>query len=87
MGKKNQSGSLVDAVLESLPSRIHGNAPWYERVAAEHRAEIAEVKAAWKAGKIAVPRNTAAKHIAAQLRERGISTVGHQGVCEWLARD
>lgn len=86
MGKKNQSGSLVAAVLESLPSRVHGTPPWYERVAPEHRAELEELRAAWKSGELKVPRNTAARFIAAQLRERGIATVGTQGVCEWLGK-
>lgn len=86
MGKKRQSGSLVAAVLESLPTRVHGNSPWYERVAPEHLAELAELKAAWQAGALKVRRNTAARIIAAQLNERGISTVGPQGVNEWLAK-
>jgi hypothetical protein len=86
MGKKIQSGSLVNAVIESLPRRIHGTAAWYERVAPEHQAELAELKAAWQSGELKVPRNTAARFISAQLRERGISTVGTQGVCEWLAK-
>jgi hypothetical protein len=87
MGKRSQSGSLVDAVIKSLPARIHGNAPWYERLRPEHLSELVELKAAWKSGRLAVPRRTAARHIAAQLRERGISTVGMQGVDEWLKRD
>jgi len=87
MARKRQSGSLVAAVIESLPTRVHGNAPWYERVAPEHLDELAELKAAWKSGRLGVPRMTAARHISAQLRERGISSVGRQGVDEWLARD
>jgi len=87
MRAKNRSGGLVAAVIESLPTRVHGNAPWYERVAPEHLDELAELKAAWKSGRLGVPRMTAARHISAQLRERGISPVGRQGVDEWLARD
>ena len=87
MAKKRRSGSLVDAVIESLPTRIHGNAPWYERVAPEHLEELVELKAAWKSGRLSVPRRTAARHISSELRERGISKVGTQGVDEWLARD
>jgi hypothetical protein len=86
MAKKRRSGGLVAAVIESLPTRIHGNAPWYERVDPEHQAELAELKAAWKSGQLNVPRNTAARHIAAHLYERGIATVGAQGVNEWLAK-
>jgi len=87
MRAKSRSGGLVAAVIESLPTRVHGNAPWYERVAREHLDELAELKAAWKSGRLGVPRMTAARHISAQLRERGISSVGRQGVDEWLARD
>jgi len=86
MVKKSQSGSLVAAVIESLPSRVHGNTPWYERVAPEHQAELEELRAAWKSGELKVPRNTAARFISAQLRKRGIATVGTQGVNEWLAK-
>lgn len=86
MGRKSQSGGLVAAVIESLPSRVRGTPPWYERVAPEHQAELAELKAAWQSGLLPVPRNTAARHIAAQLRERGISNIGTQGVNEWLAK-
>jgi len=87
MARKRRSGGLVAAVIDALPTRIHGNAPWYERVAPEHLEELVELKAAWKSGKLGVPRMTAARHISAQLRERGISPVGRQGVDEWLARD
>ena len=86
MGKKSQSGSLVAAVIESLPRRIHGFSRWHERVAPEHQAELAELKAAWQSGRLKVPKNTAARFIAAQLNERGISTVGTQGVKEWLGK-
>ena len=86
MAKKSQSGSLVAAVIESLPTRVHGNTPWYERVAPEHLAELAELKAAWQSGQLKVRRNTAARIIAAHLNERGISTVRTQGVCEWLGK-
>ena len=86
MVKKSRSGSLVAAVLESLPRKVHGSAPWYERVAPEHLAELAELKAAWQSGALKVPKNTAARFIAAQLQERGISTVGTQGVNEWLGK-
>jgi hypothetical protein len=86
MGKKSQRGSLVAAVIESLPRKVHGTPPWYERVAPEHQAELEELRVAWKSGELKVPRNTAARFIAAQLRERGISTVGTQGVCEWLGK-
>jgi hypothetical protein len=87
MARKRRSGGLVAAVIDALPTRIHGNAPWYERVAPEHLEELVELKDAWKSGRLGVPRMTAARHISAQLRERGISPVGRQGVDEWLARD
>jgi hypothetical protein len=86
MARKRHSGSLVAAVIESLPTRVHGNTPWYERVAPEHQAELEELRAAWKSGKLKVRRNTAARIIAAHLHERGIATVGTQGVCEWLGK-
>lgn len=86
MARKRHSGSLVAAVIESLPRKVHGTPPWHERVAHEHQAELEELKAAWKSGELKVPRNTAARFIAAQLRERGIAIIGTQGVNEWLAK-
>jgi len=86
MARKRRGGGLVAAVIDALPRKVHGTPPWYERVAPEHQAELEELKAAWKSGELKVPRNTAARFIAAQLHERGISTVGTQGVNEWLAK-
>lgn len=86
MGKKRPSVSLVASVLESLPTRVHGTRAWYERVAPEHREEIAALKAAWIAGQFKVPQNTAARFIAKRLNELGISNVQQQGVNSWLGK-
>lgn len=86
MGKKSQGVNLVESVLESLPDRINGSQAWYERIAPEHRKEVADLKAAWLAGKFKVRRNTAARFIAKTLNELGISTVQTQGVNAWLGK-
>lgn len=92
MARKRQSGGLVAAVIESMPPRVHGSLPWYERVAPEHREELDELKAMWRAGRLrdksgqALPKNTAARLISMKLNEGGISNVGTQGVNEWLGK-
>jgi capsid protein len=62
----------------------HGPATWYERVAPEHRDELNAIKAAWKNGELGSRRKTLARAIAANMRARGISDVGEQGVISWL---
>ena len=84
MKKQSPSASLLDDVRESLAACRHGPLPWHERVAPEHRAELAALKAAWLAGELGTRRKTLARTISARLRERGISDVGEQGVISWL---
>jgi hypothetical protein len=82
--KKSPSSGLLDDVRESLAACRHGPARWYERVAPEHRAELAALKAAWLAGELGTRKKTLARTISARLRDRGISDVGEQGVISWL---
>lgn len=78
---------LVDDVIAAMPQQTRGIAPWYERLAPEHRAEVEAVKAAWRAGTIGTAKQTAARIISEKLNERGISTIGTQGVLAWLEKD
>lgn len=82
---KQKSGSLVGDVLADVPVTIkHGTSPWYLRIKPEHQAAVDELREAWVAGKIPVPKMTASRIISRKLNERGISTVGAQGVLSWL---
>ena len=81
---KSRSGGLLDDVREAMASVRHGSKRWYEKVAAEHQAELAAIKAAWQAGELGSRRMTLARAIAANMRSRGISDVGEQGVIAWL---
>jgi hypothetical protein len=81
---KSQSGSLLDDVREAMAAVRHGSKKWFEKVADEHQAELAAIKAAWLAGELGSRRKTLARNISARLRERGISDVGEQGVIAWL---
>jgi hypothetical protein len=78
---------LLDEVTKAAATFFHGTPPWYRRLPAEHEQEVLGLRAAYKAGKIAVPLRTTARIISKLLRERGIATVGEQGVQSWLQRD
>jgi hypothetical protein len=80
---KSQSG-LLDDVRQAMAAVRHGSKKWHEKVAPEHQAELAAIKAAWLAGELGSRRKTLARNISARLRERGISDVGEQGVIAWL---
>jgi len=81
---KSRSGGLLDDVREAMASVRHGSKRWHEKVAPEHQAELAAIKAAWQAGELGTRRKTLARAIAANMRSRGISDVGEQGVIAWL---
>ncbi len=82
--KQSQSGGLLDDVREAMAAVRHGSQRWYEKVADEHQAELAALKAAWLAGELGSRKKTLARDISARLRKRGISDVGEQGVIAWL---
>ena len=79
-----KSPSLLEDVREAMANVRHGSKRWYERVAAEHQAELVAIKAAWKAGELGKRKKTLARDLSIRLRARGISDVGEQGVVAWL---
>ena len=85
--KQSPSGGLLDDVREAMAAVRHGSKRWYERVAPEHQAELAAIKAAWLAGELGNRRKTLARDLSARLRARGISDIGEQGVRAWLIDD
>lgn len=84
MGKKSQSGSLLDDLRKEMASFRHGVKRWHEKISPEHLDELASVKAAWQAGELGTRKKTLARTIAVRLQERGISDVGVSGVIAWL---
>jgi hypothetical protein len=82
--KQSPSGGLLDDVREAMAAVRHGSKRWYEKVAAEHQAELAAIKAAWLAGELGSKKKTLARSLAEKMRIRGISDVGLQGVLAWL---
>ena len=81
---KKKSSGLLDDVREAMANVRLGSKKWYEKVADEHQAELAALKAAWRAGELGSRKKTLARNISARLNERGISDVGEQGVIAWL---
>ena len=81
---KKKSSGLLDDVREAMANVRHGSKRWYEKVDAEHQAELAAIKAAWLAGELGTRRKTLARTISARLKALGISDVGEQGVIAWL---
>jgi hypothetical protein len=82
--KQSHSSGLLDDVREAMANVRLGSKKWYEKVADEHQAELAALKAAWLAGELGSRKKTLARNISARLNERGISDVGEQGVIAWL---
>lgn len=81
MGKTTK---LLDAVRTDagiVPRRSLG---WEQQIADEHRAEVDEIRQAYRDGTLVGHVETLSKVISKHLRERGISTIGHDGVKRWL---
>lgn len=80
------SSSLADAIRAAVPPPPRRTLPWYERIPADALAELEEVKREHLAGTLNVTRTGLAITISAQLRLRGLSDVGRQGVEAWLRK-
>ena len=86
MKTKSPSGGMLDDVRKALADYRHGPATWYERLAQEHRDELDSIKAEWQSGELGTRKKTVARAIADNMRTRGISDVGTQGVLAWLEK-
>ena len=86
MKTKSQSVGLLDDVRRAVSDARHGPATWYERLSKEHREELDAIKAEWTAGELGIRKKTVARAIADNMRTRGISDVGMQGVIAWLEK-
>ena len=80
------SKSLADAIRAAIPPPPRRTLPWHERLPADVLAELEEVKREHRAGKLQGTRVALAITISEQLRLRGLSDVGRQGIEAWLRK-
>jgi hypothetical protein len=86
VAKKSPSSGLLDDVRRAVSDARQGPATWYERLSPEHREELDAIKAGWKSGELGKRKKTLARALAENMRTRGISDVGMQGVIAWLEK-
>jgi hypothetical protein len=84
MARRKPAASLAAEILDHLPPRKHGFDPWEKRIPAQDLAELELVREQWHSGQIASPGFVLARRISEILKERGLATVGPQGVVRWL---
>ena len=84
--KTKSQSSLRDDVRKAVSDARLGPATWYERLAPEHREELDTIKAEWMSGELGNRKKTLARALAENMRVRGISDVGMQGVIAWLEK-
>lgn len=80
MGKRD----LVAEIAAEIP-RTHGPLPWWQRVPDEHQPTLQTIHAAWREGVFGTKRITAARVIAAKLRNEYGVEIREQGVMKWLS--
>jgi putative Ca2+/H+ antiporter (TMEM165/GDT1 family) len=81
MAKKDD---VITAIKAAIPKPQ--SMRWSDRVAPEHAETLAQIEAAFLAGEFGSKRKPAYVAIAAYLNTAGISSIGHQGVREWLEK-
>ena len=80
------SKSLSDAIRAAIPPPPRRTLPWHERLPADVLAELEEVKREYRAGTLKASKTGLAMTISTQLRLRGLSDVGRQGIEAWLRK-
>ncbi len=78
------SSSLADAIRANVPPPARRTLPWHERLPAEVLAELEQIRQEHRSGTLVGSRTALATTISEQLRLRGLSEVGKQGVEAWL---
>jgi len=76
--------TITEKVLEKVKATPPRHKTWFDRLDASHQSELADIRRGWQAGDIKSSAVKLASHISTTLREDGISTVGIQGVLQWL---
>lgn len=83
MARKTSLKESIVAKVNAAPPR---HRTWFDKLEDDAKAELVEVKSEWLAGELKSSAIRLAEHISATLKEAGVSTVGSQGVVEWLNR-
>lgn len=76
--------SLLDDVTAGLRDR-RGPTSWVDTLPPDLAAEVRDIKARWKSGKMATTKTALAHSLAKVLTARGV-TIGHSGVLRWLEK-
>lgn len=76
---------LRSAIVASAAPQ-HRPARWIDRLPADVREELIEIRREWRSGTIQASGRGLAAAIVANCKERGITICGFAGVREWLAR-
>jgi len=79
--------TLSDAIRAKVPATPVRSVCWFSRLAPEAAAEIAAVKADWKAGRLRGSKRALGQVIVEELHARGLSQIGLQGVVAWLGKE
>lgn len=88
---KAKSGLLSALKERAAGSASRRNWTWFDRLAAEQQAELNEAKMSFFRGEIVdangrMPISRFAEMLSAEMAERGIASVGRQGIENWLKR-
>jgi hypothetical protein len=83
---KSRSGGLLEDVRREMSEVRHGPSCWWDRVDPKHLDELQALKRAWQSGELGTRKKTLARSISNNMRARGISNVGTQGVLAWLEK-
>ena len=68
-------------------ARVRRKPPnWLDRLTAEQRVEIEDIKRSWLRGELHASALSLAVSLVENCRERGIPTCGVQGVRAWLGQ-
>ena len=78
------AGGLRDAVLADVPPPRRGNLPWHQRLDAETLAELEQIRADYRAGKVNTSRWRLAASVARHLAGRGLGSPSTLVVDRWL---
>lgn len=78
--------SLMEQVVAKVKATPPRHKTWFDRLDESQREECLDIKRAWLAGDIKSSAIKLAEHISSTLRESGFSTVGTQGVAQWLRK-
>lgn len=88
---KSKGGLLASLKDRAAASASRRHWTWFHRLTAEQQAELNEAKLSFFRGEIVdangrMPISRFAEMLSAEMAERGIASVGRQGIENWLKR-